>query len=126
MEASVATELIEALDPGSTDMFVAKFNNVGIMQWVKVFGSTTYDEGAPFLAVDSLGAVYVAGGFGGTAEFGTRKATSGGKLDAFVGKMSANGDFIWVQGWGSTENDVATSVSVSPNGDRVYVTPLVQ
>jgi len=122
MEASVATELVEALDPGSTDMFVAKFNNVGILQWVKVFGSTTYDEGAPFIAIDSLGAVYVAGGFGGTAEFGTRKATSGGKLDAFVGKMSANGDFIWVQGWGSTENDMATGVSVSPNGDRIYVT----
>lgn len=122
MEASVATELIEALDPGSTDMFVAKFNNVGILQWVKVFGSTTYDEGAPFIAVDSLGAVYVAGGFGGTAEFGTRKATSGGKLDAFVGKMSANGDFIWVQGWGSTDNDMATGVSVTPNGDRIYVT----
>jgi len=121
MEASVATEVIEALDPGSTDMFIAKFNNMGIMQWVKVFGSTTYDEGAPYIAVDSLGAIYVAGGFGGTAEFGTRKATSGGKSDAFVAKMSANGDFIWVQGWGSTENDMATAVSVSPNGDRIYV-----
>ena len=120
-EASVATELIEALDPGSTDMFIAKFNTIGILQWVKVFGSTTYDEGAPYIAVDSLGAVYVAGGFGGTAEFGTRKAISGGKMDAFVAKMSANGDFIWVQGWGSTENDMATAVSVSPNGDRIYV-----
>lgn len=121
LEASVATEVIEALDPGSTDMFIAKFNNMGILQWVKVFGSTTYDEGAPYIAVDSLGAIYVAGGFGGTAEFGTRKATSGGKSDAFVAKMSANGDFIWVQGWGSTENDMATAVSVSPNGDRIYV-----
>ena len=102
-------------------MFIAKFNNIGILQWVKVFGSTTYDEGAPYIAVDSLGAVYVAGGFGGTAEFGTRKAISGGKMDAFVAKMSANGDFIWVQGWGSTENDMATAVSVSPNGDRIYV-----
>jgi hypothetical protein len=120
-EASIATELIEALDPGSTDMFIAKFNNIGILQWVKVFGSTTYDEGAPYIAVDSLGAVYVAGGFGGTAEFGTRTAISGGKSDAFVAKMSANGDFIWVQGWGSTENDMATAVSVSPNGDRIYV-----
>ena len=120
-EASIATELIEALDPSSTDMFIAKFNNIGILQWVKVFGSTTYDEGAPYIAVDSLGAVYVAGGFGGTAEFGTRKAISGGKSDAFVAKMSANGDFIWVQGWGSTENDMATAVSVSPNGDRIYV-----
>lgn len=120
-EASVATELIEALDPGSTDMFIAKFNTIGILQWVKVFGSTTYDEGAPYIAVDSLCAVYVAGGFGGTAEFGTRKVISGGKSDAFVAKMSANGDFIWVQGWGSTENDMATAVSVSPNGDRIYV-----
>lgn len=121
VEANVGTELIDALDEASTDMFIAKFNNSGILQWVKVFGSKTYDEGAPYIAVDSLGAVYVAGGFGGTAEFGTRSAMSGGKLDAFVAKMSANGDFIWVQGWGSTENDMATAISVSPNGDRIYV-----
>ncbi|HLP27824.1 MAG TPA: T9SS type A sorting domain-containing protein [Candidatus Didemnitutus sp.] len=120
VEALIAGELIDALDESSTDMFVAKFDKLGSLQWVKVFGSPTYDEGPPFLAVDSLGSVYVAGGVGGRGQFGSKSYQSVGKLDAFVAKMAANGDFVWVQGSGSTENDMGTAISVSPNGDRIY------
>ncbi|MCX6140770.1 MAG: T9SS type A sorting domain-containing protein [Candidatus Kapabacteria bacterium] len=119
-EAIVAGELIDAIDPSSTDMFVAKVDKLGSLVWVKVFGSPTYDEGAPYVAVDSLGSVYVAGGVGGTGQFGEKRYTSVGKLDAFVAKLSANGDFVWVQGSGSTDNDECTAISVSANGDRIY------
>ncbi len=119
-EALIAGELIEAIDVTSTDMFVAKVDKLGSLQWVKVFGSPTYDEGAPVLAVDSVGNVYVAGGIGGTGQFGSRTYQSVGKLDAFVAKMTSTGDFVWVQGSGSSENDMGTSISVSPNGDRIY------
>ncbi len=120
VEALIAGELIEAIDVTSTDMFVAKFDKLGSLQWIKVFGSPTYDEGAPYVAVDSLGSVYVTGGVGGRGQFDTKSYQSVGKLDAFVAKMSANGEFVWVQGSGSTENDMGTAISVSPNGDRIY------
>lgn len=119
-EALVGGQLIEALSENSTDMWVAKIDKNGTLAWVKVFGSPTYDEGAPVVAVDSLGSVYVAGGVGGTGQFGTRSYTSVGKLDIFVAKLSANGDFVWVQGAGATDNDMAVSINVSPNGDRIY------
>lgn len=120
-EALIGGQLIETLGE-SMDMFVAKFDKGGVFQWVRVFGSDTYDESAPALAVDSLGAIYIAGGIGGTGTFGSRTYTSTGKLDAFIAKMSANGDFIWVQGSGNSENDMGLTVSVSPNGDRIYTT----
>lgn len=121
-EAIVAGETIETIDPASTDMFVAKIDKLGSLVWVRVFGSPSYDEGAPFVAVDSLGSVYVAGGVGGTGQFGEKRYTSVGKLDAFVAKLSANGEFVWVQGSGSSDNDQCLAISVSPNGDRIYAT----
>ncbi|MFN4985978.1 MAG: T9SS type A sorting domain-containing protein [Ignavibacteria bacterium] len=119
-QAVVAGELVEGIDATSMDMFVAKLNKFGIVQWIKVCGSPTYDEGAPFLAVDSTGNVYVAGGVGGTGQFGTKTYKSVGKLDAFVAKMNSAGEFLWVVGAGSSDNDMAKGVAVSANGDRVY------
>jgi len=118
--AIVQGERIETIDPASDDMFVAKVDKNGALVWVKVFGSPTYDEGAPFLAVDSVGNVYITGGVGGKGQFGTKTYQSVGKLDFFVAKMSAVGDFIWVQGAGSTDRDQGQAISVSSNGDRIY------
>lgn len=118
--AVIAGEQIESIDPSSVDMFVVKISKEGLLQWVKVFGSPTYDEGAPSLAVDSTGNVYVAGGIGGAGLFGTKKYTSAGKLDAFVAKLNASGEVQWVVGAGSADNDQTLHVHVTPNGDRVY------
>lgn len=119
-QAVVAGELVEGLDATTMDMFIAKLDKFGVVQWIKVFGSTTYDEGAPYVAVDSTGNVYVAGGVGGTGQFGTKSYRAVGKLDAFLAKMNPAGDFLWVVGAGSFDNDMAKGVAVSPNGDRVY------
>ena len=118
--AVVAGEQIETFDAFSSDMFVAKISNQGILQWVKVFGSEDYDEGAPSLAVDSTGNVYVGGGTGATGQFGTKTYRSAGKLDAFVAKLSPAGDVLWVQGFGAADNDQVTQIQVTPTGDRIY------
>lgn len=119
--AIVGGQTIESIEPFTIDMFVAKFDKSSVIQWVKVFGSPDFDEPPPFLAVDSLGNVYLAGGFGKTATFGTKTLTSTGSNDMFVAKISALGDVTWAKRAGSTHSDFATDVAVSPNGDRVYV-----
>lgn len=119
--ALVGGEQIESIEPFTIDMFLAKFDKTGILQWVKVYGSPDFDEAAPNVGVDSLGNVYLAGGFGKTATFGTKTLTSTGDNDMFVAKISALGEVIWAKRAGSTKSDVATDVAVSPNGDRVYV-----
>ncbi len=118
--ALIAGEQVESIDQSSVDMFIAKISKEGLTQWIKVFGSPTYDEGAPSVAVDSTGNIYVGGGIGGAGQFGTKKYTSTGKLDAFVAKLNASGEFLWVQGAGSADNDQTLHVHVTPNGDRVY------
>lgn len=119
--AIVGGQTIQSIEPFTIDMFLAKFDKTGIIQWVNVYGSPDFDEPPPFVAVDSLGIVYLAGGFGKTATFGTKTITSQGDNDMFVAKISAMGDVTWVKRAGSTKSDQATDVAVSPNGDRVYV-----
>ena len=125
-QAIIGPTVINAIEDFGGDMYLAKFDKVGILQWVKVFGSPDYDEVAPYVAVDSLGSVYLAGGFGGTAQFGSRQVTSRGKSDIFVAKISALGDVTWVKSAGARENDQATGISVSANGDRIYTVGVFQ
>lgn len=119
--AIVAGQQIESIEPFTIDMFLAKVDRYGITQWVKVFGAPDFDEPPPYVAVDSLGNVYLAGGFGKEATFGTKTVVSTGSNDIFIAKISALGDVTWVKRAGSTHSDRATNVAVSPNGDRVYV-----
>jgi len=116
-------EDVFADDEASVDIVVAKWNSMGILQWTKVFGGKTYDESAPFLSCDSTGNLYVAGAFGGTnVAFGTTKLNSAGSGDMFLAKLNgATGDVIWVKNGGGFKNDEALSVSVTKEGDLVYV-----
>ncbi len=105
---------------GTSDMFVAKFNKQGAFQWVKSFVSEEYDENSPYLAVDSLGNVYVGGGIGGTGKFQSKTHVSAGKTDAFIAKLTSQGDVTWLVAGGGLDADNVRSINVTPNGDRVY------
>jgi hypothetical protein len=118
----ISGEVFDAVGTFGGDMFLAKFDKTGVLQWANVFGSEDYDEVAPYVAVDSLGSVYLAGGFGETGIFGNKTLQSAGSSDIFVIKLSALGEVIWARGRGGAELDEAKAISVSPNGDRIYVT----
>lgn len=118
----ISGEVFDAVGTFGGDMYLAKFDKTGVMQWGKVFGSEDYDEVAPYVAVDSLGSIYLAGGFGATGIFGNKTLQSAGSSDIFVIKLSALGEVIWARGRGGAELDEAKAISVSPNGDRIYVT----
>lgn len=120
-QAIIGGATIESIEPFTIDMYLAKFDKTGVLQWTQVFGAPDFDEPPPYVAVDSLGNVYLAGGFGKTAQFGTKSVTSTGSNDIFIAKVSTLGEVTWVKRAGSTKSDFATDVAVSPNGDRVYV-----
>lgn len=105
---------------GSSDMFVAKFDKNGAFQWLKAFVSAEYDENSPYLAVDSLGNVYVGGGIGGTGMFQSKTHVSFGKSDAFIAKLTSMGEVTWLVAGGGGQADNVRSINVTPNGDRVY------
>ena len=74
------------------------------------------------VATGSDGAVYVAGTFNGTADFGNGvAATSAGDSDAFLVKYDADGAAVWARRAGTDVfNDFGEDVAVDPAG-AVYL-----
>jgi hypothetical protein len=73
---------------GSADVFVAKYDTSGTVQWARSIGGTSTDFGYG-IATDSGGNVYVIGTYGGTVTFASGTTlTSTGSYDAFVAKYS--------------------------------------
>lgn len=106
---------------GSQDVFVAKYNSTGNLQWVISAGGAGADI-ANGIAIDNSGNVLIAGQFSGVSTFGTTTLTSmNSSIDIFVAKISSAGTFLWAkQGAGKFE-DRALSISCDGSGNS-YVT----
>ncbi len=102
---------------GGRDVFVSKVDGTGSIQWTKFVGSSG-DEEAFGIAVSPDGnSIYVVGRT--TGNFSTN--TNSGFNDGFVAKLSDSGSLTWVKLIGSESQDNATDVSISPDGNSVYV-----
>ena len=116
---------------GSTDVFVAKFADStapGVYTWAQRAGGSGFD-GAFALTVGG-NAVYVAGYFSQTAQFGTTALVANGTPyeDAFVAKIVDTGgsSFTWAQQAGSPTADAALAVATTGSAVYVggYITPI--
>jgi hypothetical protein len=106
---------------GGEDMFVARYDASGALQWVRRAGGTGVDRGSS-IALDSVGNIYVAGMFQGSATFGlgeTNQTTllSAGGDDIFIAQYDASGALQWVKRAGGTGSDQGTSVAVDDSGN---------
>jgi len=106
---------------GSPNTFVIKYNSSGVVQWVEVFGSTSYGGSGNSIACDNMGGIYVAGTMrgdnSGPMQFGNGISFSTNTNDFFLAKLNeSTGSTIWVETASSTGTDFATSVVVGANG----------
>jgi hypothetical protein len=121
-----ATGSNELVSAGNTDVFVAKYNTSGVVQWLRRGGGTGSDEGNG-IGVDGSGNVYVVGFFNSKASFnvpsvaGSFDLVSDGERDIFVVKFSTLGTPEWVQRGGGTDFDEGKDIAVDSNGD-FYIT----
>jgi hypothetical protein len=106
---------------GSYDLFVAKLVDAGSsgrFAWAQQAGGQLSDF-ATALAVHPTG-IYVAGGFAGSANFGSTTLTSNGTFnDAFVAKLldlPTGGSFLWAKAVGGPGTDQANALAVTPAG----------
>src|SRR5260370_5871111 len=106
---------------GNADVFVTKFSADGqSLVYSTYLGGNGDDFPGRIIAVDSSGNAYVTGNTSST-NFPTKnpfQATYGGNVDAFVTKLSADGQsLIYSTYLGSGDNDVGFGIAVdsSPN-----------
>jgi len=110
----------------STDIFVAKVNNVGQVIWAKSAGGNGNDA-AVGIAVDTQGQVVVTGLFRGAAQFGNINLNSAINIngspsaDIFTAKLDSNGNWLWVKKGSSITEDRPTDICVDGQ-NNIYIT----
>lgn len=104
---------------GGHDVYVLKMDASGNFDWAANIGGTGSDEGFS-VTTDVAGNIYLSGTFEGIVDFdpgtGTQFRMAAGRSDAFILKLDASGNFIWVNTFGGIEDDAALSIKLDAGG----------
>ncbi len=108
---------------GGTDILVARFDTDGEHVWSSSYGIGE-DEAAWAAAVDTDGALYVTGRFGGqyssSMDMGGVELTSNDKADIFVARFNGDGKPTWAKAFGGANVAHGREIVVGSDG-RVAV-----
>jgi photosystem II stability/assembly factor-like uncharacterized protein len=102
---------------GDYDVFAAKLNNSGDLQWNTFLGGERYDQGGS-IAVDDGGNVHVTGR--SADNWGSPVRSYSGHYDVFAAKLNNNGDLQWNTFLGGSGGDYSGKVALDYVGN-VYV-----
>lgn len=103
--------------PGSSDLFVVKYDGAGVKQWTRQLG-TPVDDFAAGIVADTRGNVYVTGRTFGGLDGNTPAGLSGS--DLFVVKYDSAGTKQWTRQFGSGGDDEGDGIAADAQGN-VYV-----
>ena len=109
---------------GGYDIFFAKFDADGVLEWATSFGGSGTDIGTA-IACNSAGDVIITGQFEGTVDFGGKAITSSRKNNLFVSVFDNKGNIKWVQRAGgiSVQPAVESGRGIAFDGsDNIYIT----
>jgi hypothetical protein len=101
------------LSIGSQDIFAAKLDATGSVDWIRSFGGNNID-GATDVIEDSEGNFVIAGF--SSSNTGTFSGLNRGNRDAALLKISPTGTFIWARTYGGFNNEEAAAVVEGPQG----------
>lgn len=100
------------------NIFIAKYNSAGKLQWAKDFGSNGNDV-ANAVAIDSAGNIIFTGAYQQFIDFGSGKLRSNGNDDVYLTKLDKDGNHVWSRSFGALHNDMGWSVVVDVQ-DNIY------
>ncbi len=103
---------------GRTDIFLAKYDTAGTLQWAKQAGGNGFDRGRD-ITFNVNGQIILTGEFQ-TGYFGANMAYSRGNQDMFLAAYNDYGDNLWVVSGGGVEDDIGRGVSHDGTGN-IYV-----
>lgn len=115
----------------SLDMFVAQYDQFGVLTFAKQIGSASTHSVTPYdLELDSAGKIHICGGYSGLVDFdpsvGNANFTStmlagGFTTDIFVLKLDENGNYLFNSSIGNTDHQIASSIGIKSTGNIVVV-----
>jgi DNA-binding beta-propeller fold protein YncE len=86
--------------------------------WSTSFGGA-FDQAASDIAGDTEGHVVIGGALEGSASFGGDLLTSAGGRDAFLVKLTRNGNHLWSRRFGDGEDQSARAVAIDSGGNVI-------
>lgn len=101
--------MTETFGAGSQDVFFAKFDSMGNIQWARTIGGTDQDEAYSLVQSDDGGYIIT----GRTMSFGS------GNEDIFLVKITQSGELEWARAIGEAGNDVGRSTALTHDGGFV-------
>ncbi len=115
---------------GGTDVYLAKYNCQGVLQWVQTFGGVYNEHTAMHflgLDIDNQNNILISGSINNsgtiTSQNGSNVSiTTTGGSDAIIVKYSKAGDIIWHKKFGGSGLDDASNVKVNQSNNDVIVT----
>jgi hypothetical protein len=123
-DPSVAVANLTAID--DLDVWILKLDVDGNYVWAKSVGGAYTDRASALVCNDNGGFVYIAGSYAGIADFdpstSNHRVTSNNfSTDGFVLRLDMDGNFIWVNSIGGSDNDEAFNVAAY-NDNTCYAT----
>ena len=108
---------------GGLDLFMAKFNSAGAVQWTQRRGGTG-DDIATAIGADASGNLAVGGGFHDTVNLGGSALVSAGGFDCFVARYGSSGTHLWSLRFGSAGENEITYSAVLNSASKVFISAL--
>lgn len=116
------------ISEGGTDIFISKLDSAGNFVWAKQIGGQC-NQYAKAVTLDSLGNIYLTGGFYCIADFdpdtGTYNLSSANYDDMFVLKLDSLANFVWAKQIGNTGGGEGLAITIDDIGN-VYTTGCFQ
>ncbi len=101
---------------GGSDIFLARYDESGTRQWVKLLGTASDDYGLG-VATDTSGTIYITGETSGNLD----GESNAGKEDVFLARYDGSGTRQWVRLLGTASHDAGCGVTTDASGN-IYVT----
>lgn len=84
------------ISSGGSDIFIAKYNSLGMLQWAKKAGSNSDDKGLD-IKIDKQGNILVLGWYEANISFESTQLTTSDGAKSFIAKYNNNGQLIWAK-----------------------------
>lgn len=101
---------------GNTSIVLARHDAHGNLLWIKKFGGSGYDYGYA-VELDEQDNIYIGGAFSTIADFDGEQYTAAGQRDAYLAKLSPEGEIQWFKHLSSEGRDFINDLTLTSKGD---------